>query len=140
MSVGRPEQIRNALIILDEALLRAPGQEVQMHQHRSGTYRSLKRYVAIDSEFKPISLTSDQRRRVLANRNEQDQAKILRGDEEEICTVLTVAVDRHFVVSFYILDMLEHADATTATEVGIEKVYATIATYLQFRSHISSEH
>jgi len=42
------------------------------------------------------------------------------AEKENICTVLTIAVDRHLVFSFFILDMLQKADSdpTTVPEVG----------------------
>lgn len=46
------------------------------------------------------------------------------AEKENLCTVLTIAVDRHLVFSFFILDMLQKADSdpTTVPKVGLESI------------------
>ncbi len=51
MSVNRPAQIEPALELLDEALERAPSQNVPMLLRSSGQYLTLKPYLTVDAEF-----------------------------------------------------------------------------------------
>lgn len=52
-------------------------------------------------------------------KNFSRRARLMKSDlGEELCTVLTIAVDRHLVLSFYLLDMLQHPGSTTVSEVS----------------------
>ncbi len=51
MSVNRPAQLEPALELLDEALERAPSQNVPMLQRSSGQYLTLKPYLTVDAKF-----------------------------------------------------------------------------------------
>lgn len=54
VSIKSTSQIEPALTLLDEALRRAPGQQIPICQRYSRTYRPLKWYIAIDAEFKYV--------------------------------------------------------------------------------------
>ncbi|KAI9799611.1 MAG: hypothetical protein M1833_003926 [Piccolia ochrophora] len=104
LSVDQPEGIQYALEVLDEAMRLAPAQELPLPVRDHGGTRYLKRYLAIDAEFIPLhadrsgpSLTPEEKR----------------GLDEELCSVLTVAVDRHVVLNFHILAMLESPTPST---------------------------
>jgi len=161
--VNRPAQIEPALKLLDEALERAPSQNVPMLQRSSGHYLSLKPYFTVDAEFWEVdrngklrepngrSFSSQGegspprrsqrlgrlRRNLGLNSEDEGEAESKPeleppvyvdnrtlptqvAEKENICTVLTIAVDRHLVFSFFILDMLQKADSdpTTVPEVG----------------------
>ena len=88
-----------------------------MNYRYGGRHQPLKRYIGIDAEFKYVALDDELLQQELADKDQETQDKIRVGSREELCTVLTVAVDRHLVLSFYLLDMLQHADESTAPEV-----------------------
>ena len=76
VSIKSPSQIESALTLLDEALRRAPGQQIPRCQRYSGTYRPLKRYIAIDAEFKYV-------KRVKGAFEEGSSELIRRGESSE---------------------------------------------------------
>ena len=172
--MDRPQKVKPALRLLEEAIERAPGQEVPVQQ-TSGIHRPLKRYVAVDAEFRKVYLQSSEEEttdgqavgdepppqqgeeettdgrafgdeptpqqssptlplwdeeptmvddsRETAGQGLQDRYTIVKASPteeelgEDLCSVLTVAVDRHLVFSFYLLDMLKNAENTTVDEV-----------------------
>lgn len=110
-----PTQIRPALRLLDEALKRAPGQELPLSQG-SGKTRPLKRYVALDAEFKEVYLEKKALEEIeLGNFSDRDER--IASNPEHLCSILTVAVDRQLVFSFYLLDMLQNPTEITVEEV-----------------------
>lgn len=111
-----PSQIRPALRLLEEALKRAPGQEVSVSQG-SGQSRPLKRYVALDAEFKNMYLEKEALSEIAMLSSSRDRAQMIASNPEELCSILTVAVDRHLVFSFYLLDMLQNPTDITVEEV-----------------------
>jgi len=171
--VNRPAQIEPALKLLDDALARAPSQNVPMLQRSSGQYLTVKPYFTVDAEFWEVNRNgklrepngrnfSSQRegshprrskrlsklRESLGLNSEEDEGEAeskpgfepQSGEElgppvlvdprtspahvaevENLCTVLTIAVDRHLVFSFFVLDMLQKADSdpTTVSKVGL---------------------
>lgn len=152
VSVNRPAQIEPALELLDEALERAPSQNVLMLQRSSGQYLTLKPSFTVDVEFWEVDRNGKLResngktfssqmegspprrserlgrlRKNLGLNSEEDEGeaeskpelKPWSGNElgppvfvdprtlpahvaekENLCTVLTIAVDRHLVFSF----------------------------------------
>lgn len=103
---------------MDNALERAPAQELPVDYLDAGNFRPLKRYVGIDAEFSPVSLTDALLQQEINRRGPSTTARqIQNGREESLCSVLTIAVDRHLVFSFYILHMLQRVEATTVDEV-----------------------
>lgn len=177
MSVNGPAQIESALELLDEALERAPSQNLPMLQRSSGQYLTVKPYFTVDAEFwevdrngklrepsgkKPSSQPEgssprrsenlERLRKNLDLNSEEEigeaqskpELKPCSGEElgppvfvdprklpahdaevENLCTVLTIAVDRHLVFSFFILDMLQKADGDpmTVPKVGLEIIH-----------------
>lgn len=123
--VQEPDQIQPALELMDEALKRAPGQEIPVSsQHYSDPCRVLKRYVAIDAEFKKVTLDDAGIKTQFGDqRSHEFDIKIERGRGEELCTVLTVAIDRQLVFSFYLLHMLENPKAETVSQVRLPLIF-----------------
>lgn len=135
LSVTKPQQVEPALQLLDEVLRRAPCQDLDVpHHNGKGTYRQLKRYVGIDAEFVKVSLTPKQKnsdpfreahqRRVKEVEEDRSLGRvsmggIQNGATEELVSVLTIAVDRHFVISFFLLHMMQHPEAGTVEAVSI---------------------
>ncbi|KAI9700876.1 MAG: hypothetical protein M1836_002246 [Candelina mexicana] len=110
LNVTEPQEIRPALDLLDQALRRAPGQETAMsHRLSNGNYGPLRRYLAIDAEFLALELPPDFDYKATAG----DDWELQNGQREHLCGILTIAVDRHFVVSFYVLHMLQTAGEDT---------------------------
>lgn len=112
VSVSSPNQIQPALRLLNEALEIAPAQEIPVNPQVPigvGGKRSLRRYVAIDAEF---ALKSGEIGDALGDRWELGSS-----NPENLCSVLTVAVDRHLVFSFYLLHMLENPTEQTVPQV-----------------------
>lgn len=112
--------------LLDETIRRAPGQEVAVSQGSCKT-RPLKRYIALDAEFKKVKSTEP----LEEIEDASDRAERDAGDPEDLCSILTVAVDRQLVFSFYLLDMLEHPTETTVEEVRsvFQVIICTTALY-----------
>lgn len=117
VSVSEPRNIRAALDLMDYALQSAPAQEIPVSCQGAADFRPLKRYVGIDAEFSPVRLTDGDVLIESAGQDETTIRQIIAGREEGLCTVLTIAVDRHLVFSFYLLHMLQNADETTVREV-----------------------
>lgn len=115
--VRYPIQIRPALKLLDEALKRAPGQEMPTPQG-SCQARPLKRYVALDAEFKKVYLEKDALEKIKKLGDRREKSQMMASNPEELCSILTVAVDRQLVFSFYLLDMLENPTEITVKEVS----------------------
>lgn len=123
VSVTKPDQIRAALDLMDEALKRAPAQELPVSYQDAGNFRPLKRYIGIDAEFTPIRLSDEELGQETVGKDAITARQLVGGREEGLCTVLTIAVDRHLVFSFYILHMLQNLEATTVREVGSIAVF-----------------
>lgn len=102
--------------LLDEALKRAPGQELPLSQG-SGKTRPLKRYVALDAEFKEVCLENKALEEIEKLGNCSDRDERMASSPEYLCSILTVAVDRQLVFSFYLLDMLQNPTEITVEEV-----------------------
>lgn len=117
VSVAEPRNIRAALDLMDYALQSAPAQELPVSCQDAGNFRPLKRYVGIDAEFSPVRLTDADFQIESAGKDETTTRQTIAGREEGLCTVLTIAVDRHLVFSFYLLHMLQNADERTVREV-----------------------
>ena len=174
--MNRPAQIEPALELLDEALERAPSQNVLMLQRSSGQYLTLKPSFTVDVEFWEVDRNGKLResngknfssqgeggpprrserlgrlKKNLGLNSEENEGKAESkpelkpwsgkelgppvfvdprtlpahvAEKENLCTVLTIAVDRHLVFSFFILDMLQKADSdpTTVPKVGLESI------------------
>lgn len=118
VSVTEPRNIRAALDLMDYALQSAPAQELPVSYQDAGNFRPLKRYVSVDAEFSPVRLTDQDLTIESAGKDDTTKKQIIAGREEGLCTVLTIAVDRHLVFSFYLLHMLQNADETTVREVS----------------------
>lgn len=108
--------IMPALTLLDDALKRAPGQEVPVSQG-SGQSRPLKRYVALDAEFKKVYLDEEKLADIEKIPEKDKKKHMMASNPEDLCSVLTVAVDRHLVFSFYLLDMLQNPTRNTVNQV-----------------------
>lgn len=100
---------------MDEALKRAPGQEIPLSYRDNSS--SLKRYVSADAEFKEIALNESIIRDRYKSATPKELEMMLNGAKEPLCSVLTIAVDRQLVFSFYLLDMLQNPDADTVSSV-----------------------
>lgn len=111
------EQVEPALKLLNDALDRAPAQETRVWRRNGRSIKSLKRYVGIDAEFYHFSQADSNDRRNAQFGSERFE-EILRGKTESLCSVLTIAVDRHVVFSFHVLHMLQHATKHTADHVS----------------------
>lgn len=112
VSITTPDEILPALRLLSEALKRAPAQEIPVNPRRpigAGGKRSLRRYVGIDAEFV-------QKRGEIGDA-QGDRSELEAGNPELLCSVLTVAVDRHLIFSFYLLHMLENPTVQTVPQV-----------------------
>lgn len=114
--VRYPTQIRSALRLLEEALKRAPGQEGPVSQGSCQT-RPLKRYIALDAEFKKVYLEKEALEEIEQLEDSVDRSERMASNPEHLCSILTVAVDRQLVFSFYLLDMLENPTEITVEEV-----------------------
>lgn len=128
--VRYPTQIRPALRLLDEALKRAPGQELPLSQG-SGKTRPLKRYVALDAEFKDVDLEKKALEEIEKLEDCLETDEIKASNPEPLCSILTVAVDRQLVFSFYLLDMLQNP-----TEITVEEVCYTCLSAEVFHCHL----
>lgn len=115
--VGHPSQIRPALKLLEEALERSPGQEVPLSPDYPHKNCALKRYVALDAEFKHVKLKPEYLKTELSYAAVGDHERIRNGRKEKLVSVLTLAVDRQLVFSFYLLDMLQNPSTETVKEV-----------------------
>lgn len=102
--------------LLDDALIRAPGQELPVLQGSSQA-RPLKRYVAVDAEFNKVFLGRKEYDDMARLTDPEVKTKMISSNPEELCSILTVAVDRHLVFSFYLLDMLQNPTENTVEEV-----------------------
>lgn len=111
----KPFQIPQALTLMDEALKRAPGQEIPLSQRQK--HFPLKRYLAVDAEFKEVTVVENSGIKRCDSEAVQGREKISLEVKEHLCSVLTIAVDRHLVFSFYLLDMLQNPDADTVSNV-----------------------
>ena len=111
MSVSQPRHICEALSLLDEALRRAPAQELSKGRMDGANLRKTKRYIAVDAEFKRLRLDDERLAQAKHGRSSEEQECIGNSQDEELCSVLTVAVNRHVVFSFYVLAMLQDRDA-----------------------------
>ncbi len=119
MSVTEPSQINLAIEIIEKALERAPAQEARASQKIQGLHRPLQRYVSLDAEFKWVQLNDEDLNRELGKTSvEERREEIRKGSREQLCSVLTIAVDRHAVFSFYLLHMLENAVKNTVKNVS----------------------
>ncbi|KAI9715134.1 MAG: hypothetical protein M1812_006113 [Candelaria pacifica] len=114
VNVEEPQQIRPALALLDEAMRRSPAQEIPVsYRQRDGSERPLRRYMGIDAEFLKIRLPDDFDYQGTAG----DEEELRKGSEEQLCGILTIAVDRHVVFSFHVLHMLENPTETTVNDL-----------------------
>lgn len=112
VSVTQPSEIQPALRLLTEALERAPAQEIPViHKLDAGRKRPLCRYVGIDAEFAYRTATIDY------SNTEGSEEELRNGEREHLCSVLTIAVDRHLVFSFYVLHILENPTEETVSKV-----------------------
>lgn len=110
LAIHDHRQIGPALALLRDAVALSPGQGYSVaYNEKANKKKTMPPYVAVDAEFKTVE------------RNEQlmkfDQAGYA-SDEYQIVSVLTFAVDRHLVFSFYLLDMLENADPGTVEAIS----------------------
>lgn len=117
VSVTMPQQIRSALDLMDEALKRAPAQELPVAYQDAGNLRPLKRYIGVDAEFSAVQLSDELLEQEINGKDSRCVRQIENGVYEGLCTVLTIAADRHLAFSFYILHMLQNAEASTVQEV-----------------------
>ena len=112
VSITKPDEIQPALKLLGEALERAPAQEISVNPKLpigSGGKRALRRYVGIDAEFV-------QRHSEIGDA-QGNKIELEMATTEPLCSVLTVAVDRHLVFSFYIMHMLDNPTENTVSQV-----------------------
>ncbi|KAF2090321.1 hypothetical protein K490DRAFT_63198 [Saccharata proteae CBS 121410] len=137
INISDPNQIEKALGFLDETLQLAPGQAIRpLRKHPDGSWQPMKRFVGVDCEFvrrqRPrMDISEYQSHWDDPDNSIQDfepdfataEAKLLFGIEksdgddgngENLVSVLSMAVDRHVVFSFYLLDMIEKADSKKA--------------------------
>ena len=124
VAVTTPDQIQPALRLLSEALQRAPAQEIPVNPKLpigAGGKRALRRYVGIDAEFfeKECEIGGAP----------GTKAELEMSRKEHLCSVLTVAVDRHLVFSFYILHMLENPTKQTVPQVRYQQLHLYIVAY-----------
>lgn len=120
VSVSTPDQIQPALRLLSEALERAPAQEIPVNPELpigAGGRRSLRRYVGIDAEFV-------QRRGEIGDLPGA-RSELESSNPESLCSVLTVAVDRHLVFSFYIMHMLDNPTEQTVPQVRYQPAHVS---------------
>ncbi|KAK7538738.1 uncharacterized protein J3D65DRAFT_602719 [Phyllosticta citribraziliensis] len=115
VSVKTPDQIKPALDLLFKILPLSPGQDIPFNNSKS--FRSTLKgrilpYVGIDAEFKLVSDNKDLTEEVLEKMKGDD------GPEaENLCTVLSIAVDRHVTFCFYILHMLQNPRQDTVSRL-----------------------
>ncbi|KAI9881249.1 MAG: hypothetical protein M1830_005535 [Pleopsidium flavum] len=113
VSVTEPCKIEPALRLLTRALEMAPAQEIPVIQElKASSNRALRRYVGIDTGFASRTATIDY------SNTEGSEEELRNGATEQLCSVLTIAVDRHLVFNFYILDMLEHPTKETVPKLS----------------------
>lgn len=89
----------------------------------SATVCNIKRYVAVDAEFKKLRIDDQQLAQAKHGKPFAEQECIENSQEEELGSVLTVAVDRHVVFSFYVLAMLQDPDANRETVDAVCLIY-----------------
>jgi hypothetical protein len=133
--VSKSIEMTPALDLLNAALEYAPFSENPVWSRDKPTgRRRLKKYVGIDAEFIKVGLTQDE----IKERWEkvQEEAKInpdlwnigedaiKNGNPEQLVSVLTVAIDRHVVFNFYLLDMLQNPDKGTVA--ALSKLYKRV--------------
>lgn len=111
----KSSQIIPALKLMDEALRRAPGQEIPLSQRQKHT--PMKRYIAVDAEFKEVTIDENSALKKHGQTTNETRAHLRAGLKEQLCSVLTIAVDRHLVFSFYLLDMLQNPESDTVANV-----------------------
>ncbi|KAI9711417.1 MAG: hypothetical protein M1812_007162 [Candelaria pacifica] len=115
ISVSASDQIDSAISLLKDILARAPAQGTRVFHRRGRSMLPLKPYVGIDAEFKEVGLSQAQMDKAwnLSSKTEEDFEELVRGNLENLCSVLTIAVDRHVVFSFHVLHMLQNATKDT---------------------------
>ena len=117
--MSHPDDIQGAIDLLERALERAPAQELPNFRRGETHTDVLKRYVGVDAEFKKVNIEDKVFERLTHKKSEEYRKSVEEGRIEELCSVLTIAVDRHLVFSFYILSMLQDE---MANEHTVEKV------------------
>ncbi|KAK7538737.1 uncharacterized protein J3D65DRAFT_658177 [Phyllosticta citribraziliensis] len=113
VSIKEANQIRPAVDLLVRLLPFGPGQEIPVNVHLDSTNATkaiLRPYVGIDAEFKLVSRQREEEE--LENMSEDTD------DTENLCTVLSIAIDRHVTFCFHILHMLEKRDEETVDQLG----------------------
>ncbi|KAK7556724.1 hypothetical protein IWX46DRAFT_653979 [Phyllosticta citricarpa] len=112
VSVKEANQIRQAVDLLERLLPLGPGQQIPVNVDMASTNANkaiLRPYVGIDAEFKLVSRERNEEE--LQSMNEDTD------DTENLCTVLSIAIDRHVTFCFHILHMLENRDSETVGQL-----------------------
>ncbi|KAK8161519.1 hypothetical protein IWX90DRAFT_506179 [Phyllosticta citrichinensis] len=114
VSIKEANQVRPAVDLLLRLLPLGPGQEIPVNVQLDSTNATkaiLRPYVGIDAEFKLVS-----------SRRKEEELKTMSedtDDTENLCTVLSIAIDRHVTFCFHILHMLENRDEKTVDQVSL---------------------
>ncbi|KAK8249666.1 hypothetical protein IWZ00DRAFT_278803 [Phyllosticta capitalensis] len=119
VSVKTPIEIKPAMDLLLNILPLSPGQGIPVNVDLSKADRKthatkgrLLPYVGIDAEFKLVSHD-----KTISEKDLQNMANDDGSEAENLCTVLTIAVDRHVTFHFYIFHMLEEGYMDTVSEL-----------------------
>lgn len=136
--VNKPQQMVPALELLNRALDAAPftaeplwtpfNDDAEKNPTSVHSAR-LKKYVGVDAEFIKVGLTKSEREAEFKKYNEGPKADwefsdppsqnhVDIGATEDLASVLTIAVDRHVVFSFFLLDMLQNPESGTAQAIS----------------------
>ncbi|KAK8212494.1 hypothetical protein IWZ01DRAFT_550465 [Phyllosticta capitalensis] len=121
VSIKTTTEIKPAVDLLLRILPLSPGQGIPVNvdlskakadfRKTSAASGQLLPYVGIDAEFKLVS--DDQ---TISETDLQNMTNDDGPEAENLCTVLTIAVDRHVTFHFYILHILEQGSNDTVSE------------------------
>jgi hypothetical protein len=106
--INHPGEIKAALKLFHEAMRRAPNQRRAVQISGDGKSGAMKPHCSVDAEF--IKYPEED---VLGKSEAETKWLLREGHVEELRSVLTVAVGRHFTLSFNILHMLKNPKQET---------------------------
>lgn len=121
VTVNDVRDIARALELFHCALEVAPYQRLPVRHGRNLQAGSMLPHCAVDAEFVKMPRPND---RPAYMQPGAEKYHVESGALEELCSVLIVAVGRHFFLVFNILHMMEHPTQQTVTE--LEKLYREI--------------
>ncbi|KAK4541587.1 hypothetical protein LTR36_007884 [Oleoguttula mirabilis] len=108
VTVSDPAHIRPTLDMLAAALERAPNQRRRVRFTSDCKWSTMLTHCSADCEFAKLP------RDLVEGKTRQEVSRLVdTGAVEELCSVLTIGVGRHFFLMFNVLHMLENANEHT---------------------------